>query len=330
MRDTLFCVLSVLVSLALAIVSLRYVTDYWLLAFVYSFQIHIALACLAVALLALLVKRHWYGMFLVATCLVLAGHGIFMLRQFANGSAPLFARTAVAADSGHSYRLVSFNIWNTNLENGAKIADAIIASKADVVFVLESMPLLGELSRISQTYPYRIGCGVEMSNCDLMMLSKRPFLTKSVQTLGGIWSDRFILTSVDLDGQPVNFAAAHLTKPYFDEFHTVELERLSGILSETKGPLILAGDFNSSILAPDMQNFLRTDGLRNAFPEPATWPIEAGRFGIAIDHVFARPPVTLKSVSRIDNMGSNHYGLVADFTIAGETPVASLSQPRLR
>jgi len=84
----------------------------------------------------------------------------------------------------------------------------------------------------------------------------------------------------------------------------------------TDGPLVVAGDFNSAILDPRIQRFMRRAGLHTVFPEPATWPIKAGRFGIGIDHVLARPPLRLKSVERIkDNMGSNHFGLMAEFTV---------------
>jgi endonuclease/exonuclease/phosphatase (EEP) superfamily protein YafD len=119
-----------------------------------------------------------------------------------------------------------------------------------------------------------------------------------------------------MDGQHVNFASAHLSKPYFDEFHADELQILYHILQLTKGPLLLAGDFNAAVIAPDMQHFLSETGLRHVFPEPPTWPIEAGPLGISIDHVFARAPLRLKSVRRIkDAMGSNHYGLISEFVV---------------
>ncbi|MEZ2130538.1 MULTISPECIES: endonuclease/exonuclease/phosphatase family protein [unclassified Sinorhizobium] len=309
MKDTIFCVLNVLVSVVLIILSLRYVTDYWLLAFVYSLQTHIAIVCIAVILFSLLLKRHWYTGLLLVVGLFLAIHPFFMLREFA--TAPERAHT-----DQRVFRLMSFNILNSNFSNGEKIADAIIASNADVAFILEAPPIASQVQRISQVYPYRVGCGEGMPKCGIVVFSKRPILDSTIRSLSDLWSNRLVRVAIDLDGQPVNFIAVQLAKPYFDEFHTFELYNLSRVLRDIKGPLVLAGDFNSAMIAPDMQRFLRTNDLKNMFPEPTTWPILAGRYGISIDHVFARAPLQLKSVNRIeDNMGSNHFGLMSEFVI---------------
>lgn len=309
MKDTISCVLNVLVSVVLIVLSLRYVTDYWILAFVYSLQTHIAIVCIAVILASLLFKRHWYTGFLLVVGLFLAIHPFFMLREFA--TAP------ESVDAGQQvFRLMSFNILNSNFPNGEKIADAVIASNADVVFILEAPPITSQMQRISQAYPYHIGCGEGMQKCGLVVLSKRPFIDSTVKSLSDLWSNRMVRVSIDLGGQPVNFVAVQLAKPYFDEFHMFELYNLSRVLRDIKGPLVLAGDFNSAIIAPDMQRFLRANQLKNVYPEPTTWPILAGRYGISIDHVFARAPLRLKSVNRIeDDMGSNHFGLMSEFLI---------------
>jgi hypothetical protein len=141
---------SVLVSLLLAAISLRYVTHTWLLALIYSFQVHFALAALAAAHPAA-VKRHWYAYGLVTVAVSARP------RHFdAEG---LRGRTATAA-SQPVLRLMSFNIENDNFENGRRIADAVLASGADIVNILEAEPLKPEIARLSQTYPYHIGCGV--------------------------------------------------------------------------------------------------------------------------------------------------------------------------
>ncbi len=122
---------------------------------------------------------------------------------------------------------------------------------------------------------------------------------------------------VDIDGVKLTLAAAHLAKPYFDEYHRNELNRISSTIAAVSGPLILGGDFNSSSIAPDMQDFLLDTDLKKAQWEPATWPIDAGAFGIAIDHIYARSPATLMRLERLpQNLGSNHFGLIADFRIA--------------
>jgi endonuclease/exonuclease/phosphatase (EEP) superfamily protein YafD len=308
MRDTLFCVGSVLVSLLLAAISLRYVTHTWLLALIYSFQAHFALAALAASVILLLVKRHWYAYGLVTVAVMLLGHGILMLKAFE-------AAPATAA-SQPVLRLMSFNIENDNFENGSRIADAVLASGADIVNILEAVPLKPEIARLSETYPYHIGCGTGTSGCDTLVLSKRPFLDQSVKSIGDMWPDRLVHVAIDFDGTRVEFVSIHLAKPYFDDFQVDELVDLKGVVADIKGPLLLAGDFNSAIIDPHIQDFVRASGLNTVFPEPSTWPIKAGKLGIAIDHVLARPPLRLISVKQIaNNNGSNHFGLMAEISV---------------
>src|SRR5262249_20081766 len=157
-----------------------------------------------------------------------------------------------------------------------------------------------------------IGCGTDTDGCDTLVLSKRPFTEQKVNDLGTLWKNRLTTAVIDFDGTPVSFLFPHLSKPYFDEFQNLELQELLNAVYALPGPMVVAGDFNSAILAPRIQNFLRRASLKNVFPEPATWPVRAGSFGIAIDHVFARAPLALISTSRLsDSLGSNHFGLVS-------------------
>ncbi|MGY3611529.1 endonuclease/exonuclease/phosphatase family protein, partial [Bradyrhizobium sp. Lot11] len=150
-----------------------------------------------------------------------------------------------------------------------------------------------------KVYPYYVGCGVGMEQCDTLVLSKRPLIEPRIQSLGLLWRNRLTVSTIDFDGTKVNFLAAHLTKPYYDEFHGLEIEDLDEIIPSLPGPLVLAGDFNTSILAPDVQYLMRRQGLSTVALEPATWPIIAGPFGIPIDHIFSKAPLRLKSVRRI-------------------------------
>ncbi|WP_431319956.1 endonuclease/exonuclease/phosphatase family protein [Rhizobium sp. YTU87027] len=308
MKDTLYCIGSVLLSLLLALMSLRYITHVWLLAFVYSFQIHFALAAVAGCLVLLLLKRHWYAYLLLTVAAVLLGHGVIMLREFASPPA--------AADTPPLFSVMSFNIEHENFSNAGQIAAFIVASNVDVVNILEAAPLRPYIARLSGTYPYRIGCGEEINQCDTLVLSKRPFIEKKVRSLGELWQNRLTYSVIDFEGTKINFLAAHLAKPYFDDFQGDELDDLGSVTGAIDGPLVLTGDFNSAILDPRIQRYIRTTGFQTIFPEPATWPIRARDFGISIDHVLVRPPLRLKSVQRIaDNMGSNHFGLIAEFAI---------------
>ncbi|MFS8145032.1 endonuclease/exonuclease/phosphatase family protein [Rhizobium sp. BR 249] len=315
MRNIIYWVLSAFLTAAIAIVSLRYVTNFWLLSFIYSFQIHLGVIFVAAGLVILAVRRHVYGLALLLAALLLTAHGIIMLREFAGEDR--------GADTAPLFRLMSFNVAIDNWKNSTAIADMVIASNADVVNLLEAKPLTFHLQRLFKVYPYHIGCDHGKDSCDTLLLSKRPFVTRQVASIGSLRKDRLAVASVDFGGQTVNLVSAHLTKPYFDDYQAEELGDLDKALGSISGPLVLAGDFNASSIAPGIQAFLRKQDLKTMAPEPATWPIAAGRFGIAIDHIFARTPLHLTSLKRLDdNLGSNHSGLIAEFVLDGETASA--------
>jgi len=265
--------------------------------------------CAAGAILIWLIHRNWYAVALLAISCFIIGHSVVLKREFVR-DAP------AAAAQSKTYKLISFNILGDNWDNGETIKNMITGSGADVVYVLESPPMQPFLGELDATYPYRLGCGKDTPTCDLMVLSKHPFMSKKVGSLSELRKDRFMMVDIDLDGVRTHFAAAHLSKPYFDMYHQEELYTLWKSLKNEKGPLVLAGDFNASILEPDMADFLRATGLMTGPAEPKTWPIKASQLGIAIDHVFSRAPLYLTSVKNTpSNYGSNHNGLVAEFVL---------------
>jgi endonuclease/exonuclease/phosphatase (EEP) superfamily protein YafD len=309
MRKTLSVAICVIVSLVLAALATRYVHPHWILATLHSLQLHLAVGCIAAMLVALVLHRDLLVYAVLMASLLIAGHTVYMSRDF--------AVTMTQADAGApSFRLLSFNILSNNFDNRDAITKAILGSGADVVTIMEALPLLDRLTELSSIYPYRIGCGIMIDDCDQLMLSKVPLENPVVRTLSDIFDNRFILAEVRLAGQTINVGGIHTTKPYFDSFHTMELMRAALALNDRQGPLMLSGDFNASSLAPNMRSFLNWTDLRTAGYEPATWPIRAGMFGVAIDHVYVRAPLKIKSLTQLpEPLGSNHYGLLAEISI---------------
>lgn len=310
MRQSVSCLLGSLSAFIAAMLATRYVSDIPYLSPFYSAQPHVAAAAFALAAASYGVFRNRPALVLMLAALALAIHLPVKVYRFGD------LASAQEAEGKPALRVLSFNILYNNLKNGPSIRDEILQSGADVAIVLEAMPLEKQLDALAQVYPYRLGCGVETSRCDLLVLSRHPFVEKSVGDLSELRLQRYIQIAIEVGGKKVNVAAAHLSKPYFDWYHTRELWKLWRNLSQIEGPLVLAGDFNASSIAPDMMWFLDRARLTKAPFEPATWPIRLGPAGVAIDHIYARAPLRLKSLSRIsDPHGSNHYGLMADLII---------------
>ena len=310
MRQSISCLLSTLAAILIGVLATRYVHVLSYFSPFYSAHTHLALFAAVIASLSLLFRRNLAAVVLVVIALAMAVH--IPLRLYA------LSDVATASESAGktSLRVMSFNVLGTNLKGGPAIRDEIARSGADVVVILEAQPLQAHLKSLGETYPYRLGCGEGTAGCDLMVLSRHPFVEKTIGTLSELRAERYMQEAVEVEGKKVNVVASHLSKPYFDHFHTAELWRLWRRLDRIEGPLVLAGDFNASSMAPDMMWFLQRSGLRRAPFEPSTWPIRLGPFGIGIDHIYARAPMRLKSLEQItDAYGSNHYGLTADLII---------------
>lgn len=88
MTAKLSCIVSTTVAAVLFVASLRYVTDFWLLAFVTSFQLHIAIVCILLSCLVFWLTRDAVSALLVVWSLALAIHAIAMLLEFSTSAPP--------------------------------------------------------------------------------------------------------------------------------------------------------------------------------------------------------------------------------------------------
>lgn len=315
MRQSLSCLAGSAAIFLLAAIATRSVQPLYYLSPFYSGQVQFALAATLLAGVSFLLSRRWSVFLLMLIGAAMTAHLPVRVYPFGDMA------QAQEAEGRPGLRLLSFNLLNGNMENGPALRDEILNSGADVAALLESRPVQPHLDALAATYPHRLGCGAQTMGCDLMILSKRPFLQKSVGALSELRSERFMHVVIETGGERVNVVAAHLTKPYYDEYHTSELRRLWRRISALEGPLVLAGDFNASSIAPDMMWFLNVTGLRKAPFEPSTWPVALGPLGISIDHIYTRAPLRLSGLRRIgDNHGSNHYGLIADLFISPPAP----------
>ena len=239
------------------------------------------------------------------------------------GSIALFAWHASAAHTPQrepDFKLISFNMLGTN-PRGAEIADYLIDEAPDVVFALEALAISDELPRIEAAFLHHAGCWPG-PRCDMAIYARHPL--RDVQIIPFHTVDgRLIVARVQLGGQTITLVAAHLTKPYWGIWHSLQLDTLMDVLATIDGPMVLAGDFNSQPFVRALRRHLvGGSGLRLASTMQPTWPALDSRVlsaaGFAIDHVFVRGPITPVDVQVIDSpLGSNHRGLVSTFDLDG-------------
>lgn len=296
----------------------RYISDHWIFLTFSSFQAQGAALAASLALLSWTLRRNVAMFLILVASVAIACHSYFMLGDL---EAP---RSSQVQDDVVSFKMITFNILGDNSSaNGSRIADYLIGSGADVVLIQESAPLGRSIERLKTAYPYRLGCGALTVTCDQSLWSRAPLVASEVDTASPIYRDRLLIATIKIGTERVSFANVHTTKPYFDNIHAIELkqidERLRAYSERNPGPIVVAGDFNASILTSDIRRFAAQQDLHTVGYEPATWPVAAPELGMAIDHILISNSLLFASLERIgDNFGSNHFGLDANIEIRSQ------------
>ena len=283
-------------------------------ALLQSIRFHIAAGLLA-AVLALFFTGAWRRALLFVLVFGLsAGEGAAIVFEQQQRREIIGAATAKPL-----FKMLSFNTLQTNLDNGRKIADYILASGADVVLLMEAGPVRPFIDELAQTYSSRAGCEDGVSRCETILFSKTPLADVRVRSMSPVWSNRLITATTVIGGVTINLVGAHLVKPYFDDFAEGEVYGLRQTIQALQGPLVLAGDFNAAGWSDNIDRLAKAETLIPGPAYPATWPIRAGMLGVPIDNMWTRSPLLIAHISAMpDSLGSNHRGLIADISIAGE------------
>lgn len=233
------------------------------------------------------------------------------------------AREPHAPDVTPDFSLISFNVLGFN-PRGAEIAAYLANEAPDVAFVLEAPALHDSLDVMQAAFPYSAGCASTL-RCDMAIFSRHPLRDVEVVPFFTVHG-RLLIATLDLAAGPVTLIAAHLTKPYYGNWHALQLDLLAERLGRIEGPVVLAGDFNSLPFVRAFQDALiDRAGLRLASRMAPTWPALPSRVlsygGFAIDHVLVGGDLVPVSVELIeDPIGSNHRGLVSRFALPALRP----------
>lgn len=275
-------------------------------------RMHIAAGFFSCAMVFLVLKAYLRAAvsFVIATLLSVS------LINFASA-----AFAPVTADRVPDLSLISFNVLGEN-PRGADLADFLIEEAPDVAVILEAPALHDHLDQMWAAFPFNAGCGPG-DRCDMAVFSRHRLSGVEVLPFYSL-PGRLIVATLELETGPVTLIAAHLTKPYYGDWHDLQLERLAELLDRIEGPLILAGDFNSQPFVRAFRRvLLERSGLRLASRMQQTWPalgLAGSRYaGFAIDHVLVRGEVSPVSVELIeDPIGSNHRGFLSHFDLNGQ------------
>lgn len=234
-----------------------------------------------------------------------------------------------AAGLGPPLTVLTFNAWDDNRAYDATV-DAILRSGADIVLLQEFFGLSAAAKlRLFTAYPYHAGCP---AGCDLVMLSKRPWLVGG-PTNANIAPYDVALVGVTSapDGRPVDVMTLHYMWPFPPGAPAGQRAIVAGVVAKLpKADLIVGGDHN---LAPWTAALKRQDAAFAPMTRREralfTWPALLARLGrrpspfavLPIDHLYAGPAWRTVSVRRLPRAGSDHFGVLV--TLARAAPTAA-------
>jgi len=288
----------------------------WLLELTTHFRLQY-LAVTAALLGALALRRRW------RPCAWLAVAGLVSAWPVAP-YLPLAATTPL--QSGFApLRLITVNV--SFLQFSAKRFHEIVrTADADIVVVQEFTPHAAEvLAELDNVYPHSLkfpadgpyGIALwsrfEFESAVPFALARRPALEARIRGPSGV----FTIIGVHLDAPTSMRRAAARNE---------ELKQLALRSAATEGPLVVAGDFNTTPYSPYFADWLAASGLtdsRRGRTLSISWPSMLPMFGIPIDHVAVSHDFRILAHRRLPSFDSDHFGVVVDIAVprpAGGSP----------
>lgn len=224
--------------------------------------------------------------------------------------------------------MMTHNLFGMNYDMD-KVLSAIRSSQPDIIVLQE---YFGEQASqldplLKPTYPYSVRCrGGKRAN--IALYSKLKF----EQVIDGNCPDNayvtqrtaHILAKFTLaDGSQFSVITTHMDWPLPIERQRDELAALSQTLGTITGPMILAGDFNSTPWAYALRSFIAANGLTRQTLNLVTYPLRwfyAGEWRgtvpfLPLDHVLTRDGIAVHDLRAGKRTFSDHLPVVFKFSV---------------
>jgi endonuclease/exonuclease/phosphatase (EEP) superfamily protein YafD len=242
-----------------------------------------------------------------------------------------WAARPVAASDRPVIRLMTYNIYANNRALG-RISDPIDAVDPDILVLQEFWPEFRDRLDpiLDSRFPYRVRCqgGVRAY---IALYSKVPFEIAPGQNCVDSPSHRertahIAVRFTEIGPRPFTVMTTHLDWPLPAERKRLQFAALSQDIATIPGPLLIAGDFNSTPFSQFLRNFARDNGLTRETHVLPTFPasdfFHTERFGLKpplflpLDQVMQRQGIRVLDVRLAPGAGgSDHFPVVVDFQV---------------
>lgn len=228
--------------------------------------------------------------------------------------APAFA----GATPGQHLRILHSNVLTSN-RRYSDVISLVKAEQPDIaVFVEVSTSWARELAVLSEMFPYS-SQQQESEKFGSAIYSKLPLENVSVKAFSK--QRKSLLADVTFQGKTISLILAHPSVPVKQHSFIDRNQQLAAIgeyAAQVKNPLIVVGDFNTTMWSPFYKNMVKTGNLRNArsgFGILPTWPTFMPLAYIPIDHLLVSKEIGILKIHTGRNVGSDHLPLITDLVI---------------
>jgi endonuclease/exonuclease/phosphatase (EEP) superfamily protein YafD len=225
-------------------------------------------------------------------------------------------------------RIVTFNTWSDNTDPKA-VVKRVREADPDAAALIEMgwEMLHGGTKALAADFPYRTPGG---HGCppDMILISKRPFsaygcLISYQPSRPGVQEVIVWGRTTAPDGRPFTLATTHYAWPFPHAGQEMQLPALTRFVrAHATEDMILTGDFNltpfSFALKAQDRNLAPLTRRTHSIP---TWPAMIARVNkptpfaiLPIDQIYAGSAWRSERLTRLPRAGSDHYGLVAEFS----------------
>lgn len=261
-----------------------------------------------------LIRKSWIWLALMVTVFIPCLYGTISAIHF-----PQHKQT--------SEKTIKIAIYNKlyYLHDHTEMRDWIITESPDIIAIQEANKQTGEMVKTLELYPHI----VEKLTSDpfgMILLSKHPIIKSDIVTMDAGPQDNFYIHALIKveDHVAVSIYTAHTAPPvnhvYFAQRNREFNDLISAVKKETQTNILVLGDLNVTPYSPYFKRILTQTGLKNeytSFIPPPTWTSFRPDyiFQIPIDHILHKGDLELVDKRRGPAMGSDHYPLIATFSI---------------
>lgn len=262
-----------------------------------------------------------------------AYHAVLVVPRFVANRTPRWAHHAP------SVRLVVANVFVDNPTPDAA-AEQLVACGADVVVIVEATDDFMQRFDAAggdRAYPHRVTDPTDHSDYAVAIVAREPLGEGSqVHVLGPL---HLAVAKVDVGGISTTVAALNPMStfdPDGQEIWKQQIEELEEFIPTVSGPLVIAGDLNSTGVRPQFEDLLQcglTDAIdtlgqawRPSFSLRSVWPLGALGAIVRLDHALVNEHIWALGLRNMDARGSDHIPFSITLAVRAAAPAEAGSR----